>query len=101
MEIKKVQDGECLTVILKGSLDPNTSPELMDDLTKNVDFEKVKELIFDFKDVDYIFSVGLRVFLQIQKIVSSYDNKMKIINASDSIKQIFDVVGFSKIITLE
>lgn len=101
MEIKKVQNGEVLTVILKGSLDPNTSPELMDYLTKNVDLENVKELVFDFKNVDYIFSVGLRVFLQIQKMVSSYNNKMKIINASDSIKQIFDVVGFSKIITLE
>ena len=39
MEIQKVQDGDRLTVILEGSLDPNTSPELMDDLTKNVDLE--------------------------------------------------------------
>lgn len=101
MEIEKSHDGTRVLVTLKGSLDPNFSPLLMDELAKEVDWQNVKELIFDFKDVDYIFSVGLRVFLQIQKIVSSYGNSMKIVNASDAVKEVFDVVGFSKIITLE
>ena len=97
MEVRKEQNGESVTYIIKGSLDPNTSVDLMN----QIDLEGVKEIIFDIKDVDYVFSAGLRIFLQIRKLSESEGFKMKIIHASESVKNIFDMVGFSKIIDFE
>lgn len=97
MEITEIKNSKTVTYVIKGSLDPNTSVALMEKVNVN----GITELIFDIKDVDYVFSAGLRVFLQLQKKAESQGFSMKIINASDSVKQIFDIVGFSKIMNVK
>ena len=97
MEIIEVKKQDTLIYTIKGSLDPNTSEELI----QKIKIDNVKEVIFDIKDVDYVFSAGLRVFLQLQKKANTQGFTMKIVNASDSVKQIFDIVGFSKIIDIK
>ena len=59
MTINKKSEGEKLTLTLSGRLDTNTSPALEAELKHSVD--GVKELIFDFSDVEYISSAGLRI----------------------------------------
>ena len=97
MEIIEVKKQDTLIYTIKGSLDPNTSEELI----QKIKIDNIKEVIFDIKDVDYVFSAGLRVFLQLQKKANTQGFTMKIVNASDSVKQIFDIVGFSKIIDIK
>lgn len=97
MEILEKKLAKTAIYTIKGSLDPNTSDTLMEKVNVN----GITELIFDIKDVDYVFSAGLRVFLQLQKKAESQGFSMKIINASDSVKQIFDIVGFSKIMDVK
>jgi len=53
------------------------------------------------KEVDYVFSAGLRVFLQAQKIMNANGGKMKIINIDSAIKSIFEMVGFANIMDIE
>ena len=66
-----------------------------------MDLNGVKELLFDLKDVDYVFSAGLRVFLQAQKEMNANGGKMKIIHIDPATKSIFEMVGFANIMDIE
>lgn len=93
LDIKQVREGRTLTCILKGWLDPNTSPQL----TK-IDLTEVKELIFDMKDVEYVFSAGLRAFLMLQRMLAEQSGTLKLINVSQDIRNIFEYTGFDEML---
>ena len=80
-----------------GRIDTGSAPELLE----KIDFTDLKELVFDLSDVDYVFSAGLRVFLQAQKVMNANGGTMKLINLQPSVKEIFDIVGFSGIMDIE
>ena len=98
LQIEKKKDNEKLTMTLEGRLDTNTAPELEEALS-NVD-DDVTELVFDLEKLDYISSAGLRVLLSAQKMMNE-KGVMKVINASDDVLEIFEVTGFSDILTIE
>lgn len=97
MEIENIKEGNSLVCKVKGRLDTNTAPALLD----NLDLNGITDLVFDLKEVDYVFSAGLRVFLQAQKIMNANGGKMKIVNIDPAIKSIFEMVGFANIMDLE
>ena len=99
MEIKKELDGSKLVFTLSGRLDTTTAPDFEKELKSSLD--GVKELILDFTGLDYISSAGLRVLLSAQKLMNAADGSMKIVGANDIVKEIFDVTGFSDILTIE
>ena len=60
----------------------------------------MKELVFDFEKLEYVSSAGLRVLLSAQKTMNK-QGSMKLIKVRDEVKEIFDVTGFSDILTVE
>ena len=98
MTIKKTKNENSLTITIEGRLETNTAPDL-EAVTKN-ELGGVTELIFDFSNLEYISSAGLRVLLSAQKIMNK-QGSMKIINANDIIREIFDITGFSDILSVE
>lgn len=98
MNINKIRNGEELTVALEGRLDTTTAPELDDSLKAELD--GVTKLAFDFSKLDYISSAGLRVLLSVQKVMNK-QGSMVVKNACEEVKEIFDVTGFSDILTIE
>jgi len=97
MEFFEQRDGDKVTYTIKGRIDTNMAPVLAEGLH----LVDVKELVFDLKDVDYVFSAGLRVFLQAQKIMNANHGTMKIINVQESVKELFALVGFDGIMDIE
>lgn len=98
MTINKKADGSELTIAVEGRLDTTTAPELEKEL--NGCLEGVTNLVFDFAELSYISSAGLRVLLSTQKRMNK-QGPMKIVNANSDIKDIFDVTGFMDILTVE
>ena len=98
MIINKNTDGEKLTLTISGRLDTNSSPKLEAELRQSVD--GIKELIFDFSDVEYISSAGLRVLLAAQKVMNR-QGSMKLTNVSPEVMEVFEITGFSDILTIE
>lgn len=96
MEVNQKRDDNILIVKIKGRVDANTAPELISQLNLN----DVKELIFDMSEVDYVFSAGLRAFLQAQKTMNLKQGKMKLIHVDPSVKSIFEMVGFADIMDI-
>ena len=98
MTINKTRNGEELTIALEGCLDTATSPELEAELRKSLD--GVTSLVLDFSGLEYISSAGLRVLLSAQKIMNR-QGSMKITHVIETIMEIFEVTGFTDILTIE
>lgn len=98
MTINKVSEGTKLCISVEGRLDTNTAPALDTELKNS--FDGVTELIIDMADLEYVSSAGLRVLLSAQKVMNK-QGSMKVINPNGDIREIFDVTGFSDILTIE
>lgn len=98
MNIDKSLQGKKLTLSIAGRLDTVTAPELEKEIKASLG--GVEELVMDFKNLDYVSSAGLRVLLMAQKTMNA-QGSMKVINVSDTINEIFEVTGFSDILTIE
>ena len=96
--VEKKSEGKNVTLVLSGRLDTSTAPELEAEVKASV--EGTENLIFDFEELDYISSAGLRVLLSALKMMNK-QGKMKLINVNESILEIFDLTGFSDILTIE
>lgn len=100
MNISKSTNGNIIYLALSGRLDSITSLQLSDEL--NTLFQSAAiSLVFDFSELDYISSAGLRVLLTVQKKVNILGTKLKVIGATPVVKEVFDVTGFSGIIEIE
>ena len=98
MIINKDRNDSTLTISLTGRLETTTSPELEEVVKTELD--GVTLLIFDFSELDYISSAGLRVLLTAQKIMNR-QGAMKVKNINDIVSEVFDVTGFTDILTIE
>jgi anti-sigma B factor antagonist len=83
---------------LEGRLDTITAPQLEQELKAVL--EETKELVLDFAGLSYISSAGLRVLLWAQKAIGE-ESTMTVRNVDDAVMDIFDVTGFSEILTIE
>lgn len=88
-----------LTIALTGRLDTTTAPELETAINENI--EGITDLTFDFNNLDYISSAGLRTLLSSQKKINSVQGTMKIVGCNDIIKEAFEITGFLDILTVE
>lgn len=98
LNINNTRDGGKLCVALEGRLDTTTAPELEASLKEELD--TVNELIIDLAKLEYISSAGLRVLLAAQKAMMK-QGSMVVTNPNDVISEIFEVTGFSTILTIE
>ena len=98
MTIDKKKEGNRLVLAVSGRLDTMTAPELENGIKDNMD--GVEELILDFKDLEYISSAGLRVVLGARKAMGN-KGSFAVRNLCSDVREIFDITGFSDIITIE
>jgi anti-sigma B factor antagonist len=94
---KKIENASAVFT-LEGRLDTVTAPELEVALKEVID--GLSELTLDCEKLEYISSAGLRVLLSAQKIMAK-QGTMKVIHVNETIMEIFEVTGFSDILTIE
>ena len=98
MTIRIEKQDDKLLLAPEGRLDTITAPDLEKTVKENLD--GVKALTFDLSDLEYVSSAGLRVLLSAQKAMNGL-GEMKVCNVNETIMEIFDVTGFSDILTIE
>lgn len=97
MTIDKKLDNGRLTLALSGRLDTNTAPELGGELK----LDGVSEIIFDFTDLEYISSAGLRILMTAHKAVAAVGGTMKILRPNAMVRSVFDITGLGDIFAVE
>ena len=98
MNIQKIVTGTTLTVQLEGRLDTTTAPKLEEELRGSID--GLTCLVIDLEKLEYISSAGLRVLLAMQKIMNK-QGEMIVKNVNETVMEVFEVTGFSDILTIE
>ena len=76
-----------------GRLDSVSSLELEQALTKALEAGNTR-IVFDFVELDYISSAGLRVVLLAGKKLRAASGKMALIRMSDIVREVFEMSGF-------
>ncbi len=98
MNIVKTAEGEKLLLQIEGRLDTTTAPQLEEEIKNSI--EGVTDLTLDFEKLEYVSSAGLRVLLGAQKTMNK-QGKMVITNVCDDINEVFEITGFSDILTVQ
>ena len=98
MKITSTMNDKELNIALEGRLDTVTAPDLERELKEKMD--DADKLTFDFTNLEYISSAGLRVLLSSHKAMSKRGG-MKVTNVNEVVSEVFEVTGFSDILTIE
>ena len=96
IEIKRNAEETIIEVV--GRLDTTTAPTL--DKTISEDIGDTSALVLDLKGLEYISSAGLRVLLGAQKKMQNRGS-MKVTNVCEDVMEVFDMTGFTDILTIE
>ena len=98
MIASKKQEGSKLTLALEGRIDTLTAPQLESEISPML--EGIDALVIDLAQVAYISSAGLRVLLSTHKKMLAAGGSLTIANAVPAVREVFDITGFSDILTL-
>ena len=93
MKIIKSLQEKHLSVRLEGRLDTLSSPKLKQEL--QFFLGSVDELVFDFSDLEYVTSAGLRVLLALHNSLKQRGGSLKILNVSDPLMEVFEDTGLA------
>ena len=99
MNVTINEEGAKALVKLEGRLDTTNADQFMKDITPLMNGSH-QEIEMDCTDMEYTSSQGLRMFLMLQKTVSGRGAKLKLCNMKPHVKEVFDITGFSHIITI-
>lgn len=99
MNVTINQDGNKYQVILEGRIDTTNAAQFQEALTPLMSVENA-DITLDCTAMEYTSSQGLRTFLMLQKGVTAHNSKMVMTNMQPQVKEIFDITGFSNIISI-
>ncbi len=99
MDIKKSIDSGKTIFALTGRLDTTTAPQLQDALIPAFDTEK--DIKLDIAELNYVSSAGLRVLLMAEKAAKASGVPFKVANVCPEIMEVFEMTGFTDILTIE
>jgi anti-sigma B factor antagonist len=95
-EVMRTDNQDVSILFLKGYLDAHTYPHFESELQKLVD-EKRYKIIVDFKELSYISSAGLGVFMGFIETVRENEGDIKLCSMSQKVFKVFDLLGFPTI----
>lgn len=93
------QNGETI-VAIAGRVDTITSADL-ETAVSQVWSQPTITLVFDCAQLEYISSSGLRVVLKAHKQAVAAGGKFILRNLNNEVRSVFDMTGFSRILTVE
>jgi anti-anti-sigma factor len=99
MEINVTSNANEQIIAITGRLDTLTAPELQPTLLDTV--KRNKRVVLDCGGLEYVSSAGLRVLLMAEKAAKAGRSDLVIRNVSAEIREIFEMTGFSDILTIE
>lgn len=99
MEIIVREEGTPTVIELSGRLDTNTSPQL-EQFSEELYGKGVHDIVVDMAACEFVSSAGLRVIVAMQKRAVT-EGSLVFRNVQPDVMDVFDMTGFSKILTVE
>jgi anti-anti-sigma factor len=92
--MQKEEHGRILIVSPEGRIDTLSSKVIQDELLSCIE-QGSMQIIIDLSKIDYISSMGLRVFIVAQKLLKPKKGELVISNIKPLLRQVFDISGFT------
>jgi len=99
MTIRSERIGSGVQLFLCDRLDTAAAPMLEEKLQQLGD--DITDITLDLMELSYISSMGMRVLLQAHKTYAQQGRKLVIRNMTDSVREVFEMTGFIKLIVLD
>ena len=99
MDIKITRQENKTMVVLNGRIDTSNAEQFQQDVAPLMEGEN-PDIDIDCTGMSYTSSQGLRIFLMLQKSVIARKGKMVMRNMNPMVKEVFDITGFTNIITI-
>lgn len=99
MNVTIYNEGRQTKVVLDGRLDTTNADQFQKDIAPLMEGAD-PDIEIDCEKMEYTSSQGLRIFLMLQKSVTGRGGKMVMKRMNPQVKEVFDITGFSHIITI-
>ena len=99
MNITLINRGAEGELVLEGRLDANSAPEA-EEIFKQM-IERFDNVVLNMKQLEYISSAGLRVIKIIHMGMKKKNGELKLINVQKMVMEVFEMVGFAGLLTIE
>ena len=81
-----------IVINLAGRLDVHLSADVEKEINNIIHTETGKHLLLNLKDVEYMSSSGLRIFVSTMRILKETKRSLRLCNMNNAVKKIFEVV---------
>ncbi len=88
---------DSLTICIGGRVDASNAADVEKDIAQARSTAPNASVVIDAKNLDYISSAGLRIFLRLRK----EDPKLAIVNVSSEVYDILEMTGFTEMMTVK
>lgn len=99
VNIEKQPDDKEIFVSVTGEIDAYTAPMLREELLPLTE-GKNKVITVNLKDVSYMDSTGLGVFVGLFKQLNNNGGELKLVELSDRLKRLFKITGLSNVMKI-
>ena len=99
MEITQKEENGIVSIVIKGRLDADSSPEA-EKVVRDALGEQTDRILFDLGQLEYLSSAGLRVLLSAAKEMRRREGKIVLCSLNEFVKEIFEVSGFQSLIPI-
>ncbi|MEM9405604.1 MAG: STAS domain-containing protein [Acidobacteriota bacterium] len=100
MEIHQNKKADITVLEPAGRLDTNTSRPFEDRINEILG-EGESKFVIDCRELEYVSSAGLRVLLMLARKLQGKGGALVLCSLSDSVREVLDISGFSRIFTIE
>ncbi len=99
MEVTISKEGGKTFVSLTGRIDTTNAEKFQQDIVPLME-DPNPDITLDCTNLEYTSSLGLRMFLMLQKSVMSKGGSLVMKEMRPQVKEVFDITGFSNIIKI-
>ncbi|KPU45349.1 anti-sigma F factor antagonist [Oxobacter pfennigii] len=87
-----------LVITVFGDIDHHSSDEMRERIDRFIDNHSIRNIIFDFTNVNFMDSAGIGVIIGRYRKVSDMDGKVAIVNSRLHVKKLLEISGVHKIV---
>ncbi len=92
MDLKTKKIGNITEIFLSGRLDVHLSADIEKGINNIFETHPESDLLVNLKDVEYMSSSGLRIFVSTMRVLKESKRKLLLCSMNTSVKKIFEVV---------
>ena len=97
VEVKKLSQEGVEVLVVVGEVDASSSIQLDNAIRETLE-ANAERIIVDCKDLDYISSAGLGVFMSYIEQLREKNSRMILCSLNDKVKNVFEILGLDQLL---